>query len=286
MKKITLLLICLSFTIITKAQNTLFFSDSEDISMLTVINEDGDFGEWANFTFDEFAIDPPYSGFTPATGKMITCDSAFSPDSPNNDSIITPSVAVPTDANVINFSMIIASSDFDTGLMENYAVYVFDADIVTTFGGTDAEYNAATVTEISQETLGDANAAMGTIRNISIPASFAGKNIRVAIRYFNNLDQGSIFIDDITVTSDGTLSIKDNQLNVTKTFPNPVKDVMTVNASFNIEKATVYSQLGQEVKTFNTVSNNAINMSSLNTGLYFVRLEADGKQSTVRVIKE
>ncbi|WP_346881057.1 T9SS type A sorting domain-containing protein [uncultured Algibacter sp.] len=282
MKKITLLLICLSFTIITKAQNTLFFSDSSDGSMFTTIDEDGDFNEWFNLTFADLGIIPAYPGFSDDT--IFTSDS-FGSTIDGNNSLITPNITIPSDASSINFSMIVSGSN-DGSSLENYAVYVFDADVVTTFEGTDAEYNAPEVTEILQETLTAADQGIGNVRTASIPASLAGKNMRVAIRHFNTDDQIAIFIDDITVTSDGTLSIKDNQLNVTKTFPNPVKDVMTVNADFNIEKATVYSQLGQEVKTFNTVSNNAINMSSLNTGLYFVRLEADGKQSTVRVIKE
>ena len=287
MKKITLLLLITLSSVAINAQNQLFYSDcsSESYATFTKIDEDGDFSDWFDFTFDDLAIDPSYPGFSDET--IFTSDSAFSPDDSTNNSLITPTFSVPSNATEINFSMIVAGSDFGPS-EETFAVYVFDPTVVTTFDGTDAAYAAATVIEIYRETLTSVDEAVGNLREAIIPATFAGKDIRVAIRHFNTIDQGSMVIDDITVTSDGTLSVKNNALTVFNTFPNPVKNVLTITTDFTIKKATVYNQLGQRVKEFNssTILNNTFSLESLKSGLYFMNFEAYGKQNTVKIIKE
>ena len=72
-----------------------------------------------------------------------------------------------------------------------------------------------------------------------------------------------------------------------KMYPNPVKDIL--NLSFDKEMATVsiYNLLGQEVisKSINT-NEGTIDVSSLITGTYFVKVSADGLTKTMKVIKE
>jgi hypothetical protein len=65
-------------------------------------------------------------------------------------------------------------------------------------------------------------------------------------------------------------------------YPNPVRDRLTVKAE-NLQSIEVYNLVGQQVlvSTFDIVD-----MGSLNQGIYFVRINADGKTVTKRVVKQ
>ncbi|WP_178985947.1 T9SS-dependent choice-of-anchor J family protein [Winogradskyella helgolandensis] len=70
-------------------------------------------------------------------------------------------------------------------------------------------------------------------------------------------------------------------------YPNPVKNTLTLNAQKNIEAVTVYNMLGQEV--LRTAPNSVVNeldMSSLNTGTYFVKVTIENVTQAIRVIKQ
>ena len=69
--------------------------------------------------------------------------------------------------------------------------------------------------------------------------------------------------------------------------PNPAKDILQVNGvnNQNFTKATIYDLTGKLIKT-TTPSNNAINVQSLNKGMYILILDdANGKQFSVKFIK-
>ncbi|TXE17452.1 T9SS type A sorting domain-containing protein [Psychroserpens burtonensis] len=94
--------------------------------------------------------------------------------------------------------------------------------------------------------------------------------------------------EDYTVTVDATLSVDDveNQSAFTY-FPNPVKNTLTLNAQNEIDNITVINMLGQEVlRTSPNTINSVIDMSSLQTGIYFVRVTINSVLQTVRVIKQ
>ena len=65
-------------------------------------------------------------------------------------------------------------------------------------------------------------------------------------------------------------------------FPNPVKDRLTVKAE-NLQSVEVYNLVGQLVMTSVLP---IVDMSDLNQGIYFVRVMADGKTVTKRVVKQ
>ena len=65
-------------------------------------------------------------------------------------------------------------------------------------------------------------------------------------------------------------------------YPNPVKDRLTVKAE-NLQSVEVYDLMGQRVLTTTT---STIDMGSLYQGIYFVRITADGKTVTQRVVKQ
>ena len=70
-------------------------------------------------------------------------------------------------------------------------------------------------------------------------------------------------------------------------FPNPVKNTLTLNAQNNIEDVRMYNMLGQEVMNAQPQAvDSDIDMSSLETGTYFVQVTIASITKTVRVVKQ
>ncbi len=70
-------------------------------------------------------------------------------------------------------------------------------------------------------------------------------------------------------------------------FPNPVKNTLTLKAHNNIQNVSVYNMLGQEVlRTAPNTIENEVNMSSLQTGAYIVKVTINDNTKTIRVIKQ
>ena len=72
-----------------------------------------------------------------------------------------------------------------------------------------------------------------------------------------------------------------------KSFPNPVKDILNLSYDKNITSIAVVNLLGQVVLT-NSLDNKEakIDMSSLTTGTYMVKVTIDNEVKAVKVIKE
>jgi len=71
-----------------------------------------------------------------------------------------------------------------------------------------------------------------------------------------------------------------------KYFPNPVTNTLTLKAQQSIQNVTVFNMLGQEVlRTSPNTLESSLNMSSLNTGSYFVKVTINDATETVRIIK-
>ena len=70
-------------------------------------------------------------------------------------------------------------------------------------------------------------------------------------------------------------------------YPNPVNNALTLNAQNNIEDVRMYNMLGQEVMNAQPQAvDSDIDMSSLETGTYFVQVTIASITKTVRVVKQ
>ncbi|MEJ6664077.1 MAG: T9SS type A sorting domain-containing protein, partial [Flavobacteriaceae bacterium] len=69
-------------------------------------------------------------------------------------------------------------------------------------------------------------------------------------------------------------------------YPNPVNNVMNLQANENISKVAIYNVLGQEVYSAKiNAMTSSVDMSSMATGAYFVKVNINGTEGTVKVIK-
>lgn len=85
-----------------------------------------------------------------------------------------------------------------------------------------------------------------------------------------------------------TLSVDDPSIATLSVFPNPAKDLISINTSAPITSLKIINMVGQVVLENNTVDNQqTINISKLSNGIYFLQaIQDSGEQRVVRFIKE
>lgn len=115
-------------------------------------------------------------------------------------------------------------------------------------------------------------------RSHSIDLSqYAGQNIWIAFHDVN-YDAYEIWIDDVTITANST-GVNEISNTTFSVYPNPATSVITVEGE---GLAEVYNTLGQMVISENVNGNAQLNVSNLESGVYFVRMNG----ATQRFIKK
>jgi len=90
-----------------------------------------------------------------------------------------------------------------------------------------------------------------------------------------------------TITVEEILSVDDKFAMNIAFYPNPVNDKLTVTSLFKLDSYEVYNVLGKKVAQGTAAGNvSEINMSDLQSGLYFVKAKAGELESTFKVIKK
>lgn len=97
----------------------------------------------------------------------------------------------------------------------------------------------------------------------------------------------TITIDELRVglTTAELLKVNQNSISGLSIYPNPVKDgKLFINTTANAERnVTVYDILGKQVVNVTTTSSE-VNVSSLNAGVYIVKVTEDGKTATRKLV--
>jgi hypothetical protein len=94
--------------------------------------------------------------------------------------------------------------------------------------------------------------------------------------------------DEIADIQIRTTSVTDYQDLISNIYPNPATTRLTIdlNEAGNAN-VTIYNILGQAIieETLNDISN-SINIAELSSGLYFVKVNQNGRNHTVKISKE
>lgn len=121
---------------------------------------------------------------------------------------------------------------------------------------------------------------IGESVEVEVYSDFAYKGDRDSELYIiSSLGEQIVpIIDNYTVGLE-----ENNALNV-ELYPNPVNNVLTIKGD-NIVKVAIFNALGQEVVAVE--NRNEIDVTSLNNGLYFVRVtDVNGNVSVNKIVKE
>ncbi|MBO4654581.1 MAG: T9SS type A sorting domain-containing protein [Bacteroidales bacterium] len=94
----------------------------------------------------------------------------------------------------------------------------------------------------------------------------------------------NIFIDNIDIC-DSPLAVEEHGNSELSVFPNPVKDVVTINFDKAVSQIEVYDVYGKLVKTFTTV-NNSVNVSDLASGVYMLNMQTEDGVIVRKIVKE
>lgn len=115
------------------------------------------------------------------------------------------------------------------------------------------------------------------IYTITVTAPAGASTLRFETRtYSQNAMSGVVYYDDFKLV-DNSLSIKNNEIQGLKIYPNPVTNgTLYITSQANAERnVQVYDVLGKQIVN-TTTSANAINVSSLKAGVYIVKITEEG----------
>jgi hypothetical protein len=127
--------------------------------------------------------------------------------------------------------------------------------------------------------------------NVTVPEVFIG-GITEGAEYFwrvraNNICAEGTFSDVWSFTVAGILATNDNAIEGLVVYPNPTRNVLNVSAQTEISSVEVINVLGQVLLTETSVASDVqMDMSSLSSGTYFVRINSENNSSVVQVIKQ
>jgi len=121
-----------------------------------------------------------------------------------------------------------------------------------------------------------------------ITLSSYGAEVQFAFYAFSDTtnEDNDLFIDNFQITSE-TLGTVTNTLEGFTLYPTIVKEELNFRSQNNIEAITVFNLLGQKVFSGAPNTNNSsINLSKLRPGMYVVKVSAEGKIGSYKIIKE
>jgi hypothetical protein len=111
-----------------------------------------------------------------------------------------------------------------------------------------------------------------------------GAGLLVADIWANDGDT-DFYMDEV-IFQEGVLGAEDFNADVFSVYPNPVVNTLNINSAEAVDNITVFDVLGKVVLNVTPgVSSPAIDMSSLNSGVYLVNVSINGTSKTVKVIK-
>lgn len=188
--------------------------------------------------------------------------------------------------------------------------------ITTTHSGNN-QYNAASITQnltvlkanqaitfnpLPDVAVNDPDFNLAAASNSGLPLTYTSSNPSVASVSGNVVSINAVGSTVITASQTGNtnynsatavsqsltvstgLSTDDfNKLGF-NIYPNPVSNYFKIESKETLSNVEVYSIQGQSIKSF--IPQNKYDISDLSTGIYFVKIKANNKESTKRIIKQ
>lgn len=184
----------------------------------------------------------------------------------------------------------IGNEFFTTGTTNQYEIAVDRNDVVYVvynelednfrarakvkrFNGTDWEF------------VGEGNFSANTIRQGTI--DFSENNTPIVS--YDAEDSNSVTIHTKYFGQENSLGINNpilqNQTDAVVS-PNPVKDVFSINSIETVNEIIIYNILGKKVFHQKGTSLQSINITSLSTGLYIVKVKTENGVSSLKIVKQ
>ena len=85
------------------------------------------------------------------------------------------------------------------------------------------------------------------------------------------------------VNSQGLSIIDENEINIIKVFPNPVENTLFIIGNSQYYDIEIFNLLGQKVNS--KLRSNSVDMSSLEDGIYLLKINDNGNVYSKKIIK-
>ncbi|MBF0693918.1 MAG: choice-of-anchor J domain-containing protein [Flavobacterium sp.] len=259
----------------TNAQTVIWSDDfnDQDITDWTLVDADGDGLNWAAVQIIDEEEEPVG---TPML-RSASWNSVLGPLTPNNW-IISPAVDLSNypAGSTVNLNWFVKASDADWDA-EKYSVYVSTSNDPTVM-----VTSAISMTETTLDGFNELSA-----RTLNIGALAGEAVVYIAFRHYDSSDMFTMEIDDVSVTGTA-LSTEDFFRNNLTMYPNPVNDVLNIDAKSGvINNITVTEINGRTVKNIdaNGLSTSRVNTGDLTSGVYFVTVQTAEGKGTSKFIK-
>lgn len=96
-----------------------------------------------------------------------------------------------------------------------------------------------------------------------------------------------VFFDNIELYETSSLSANEFITPNVSVYPNPTSDFVTIKSNnLEISEIFVFDILGKEVMLNSKLTNSRLDVSNLNSGVYFMKINASGTNITKKIIKE
>ena len=118
--------------------------------------------------------------------------------------------------------------------------------------------------------------------------AYAGNQIYFAIHHITSQQGYALHMDDFKITANSTASVDavDADL-VTEFYPNPFSTNFTIKSKYTINNITFYNVIGKKVLSLNSNANQVVvNTDKLNSGIYFIKVNANNQTKTLKVVKK
>ena len=115
-----------------------------------------------------------------------------------------------------------------------------------------------------------------------------GANVKFAFYAFSDTsnEDNDLFIDNFQITG-STLGVVRDTIDNFILFPRAVKDNLSFSSPDKVDKITIYNVMGQEMYTRRpNLSNGSLDLSSLASGMYIVKVKVGNNLGSYKIVKE
>jgi hypothetical protein len=146
------------------------------------------------------------------------------------------------------------------------------------------DFNTNTLSLFENPTIGGTASPSLTVTPTTPIANLAG----FIIRQDNATGTPAMLVDELTINTTPNFTLSSSSFNAIDgltMYPNPLKgNTLYLNSTANTTMSVqIFDVLGKEVLKSN-VTNNAVNVSGLNTGVYIVKVTEEGKTATRKLV--
>ncbi|WP_242132179.1 T9SS-dependent choice-of-anchor J family protein [Aestuariivivens marinum] len=269
-----LLLICITgvnFYLNAQCDDTLPVLETFDTDVINVCwdieDQDGDSNSWSWWEFSS------YYG-----GHKVIASYSFSNLTPDNwvkSHAIDLTSFAPGDNITLTWKV---RGELSYAAHEYYTVFAATGNQINDFMSSPVQRS-----EYTDEVGG---AGVFVNRDIDI-SSLAGNMVYVAFRHHNTTDQSAINIDELSITTAGSLGMEDLDNNSFKHYYNRDNDVLTLKSSTKaINNVEIFNILGKKVFSKKLIGyEETLNLSTFKDGVYIARVGFEDGSRSIKFIK-